>query len=172
MSKRRRSTNGATPETRDQALRLAVAATTLGMTMGITPATVFGADEAPAPGESPSQVQEPRAPGPKTGGAYMKFDDVKGESSARTPATRTQKFEKIERPDAASHKSAQGAAASAGASPNASFRKDEQPAAGTFKGGKPPVAAQKGDAPEAAAQQAGKTPGAGGPKYDVATTKK
>lgn len=109
MSKRRQST-GATPEPRDHALRLAVAATTLGMTMGIAPATVLGADEAgPAAGDSPAQVQGHAVPRAKAGGAYLKFDDVKGESRAGAPAVQ-KKFEKVQLPDRSDHQSEQGEA--------------------------------------------------------------
>lgn len=172
MSKRRQSTPGATPEPRDQALRLAVAATTLGMTMGIAPATVLGADEAAAAGgEAPAQVQDKASSTERAGGAYMKFDDVKGESSKGAPASQ-KKFEKVDLLNRSYHKSEQGAASSAGAAPNASFHKAEQPAAGNYKVEKPPAAAHKDEAAGDAAQKAGKTPGAGGPKYDVAPNKK
>ncbi|MCC7259388.1 MAG: hypothetical protein IT486_13565 [Gammaproteobacteria bacterium] len=153
MNKRRQTTTGATPAPRDQTLRLAVAATTLGMTMGIAPAAVLGADEAPVR-EAPSKVQDDAATTGKAGGAYMKYDSVDGEARMSAPGAAQHKFEKIERPAAGNAKV------------------QAPPAAGNVKGEKPPAAIHKGETSEAASQKAGQASGAGRPTYDLATGKK
>lgn len=149
MSRRKRSGGEAKPEKRDQAMRLAVAATTLGMTMGIVPASVLGAEEAQSASKASPQVQD--------------------SAGAEKPSSRKVKLDPVEfnidDKDAAAKASAPGAG-------NFKHEKVELPPAAMHKGEKPGAVMHKGEQPEAATQKSGQASGPGGPTYDLATSKK
>lgn len=105
----------------DPALRLAVAAAALGMTMGISPAAVLAVPAVAVGGDSATATEPLRL-----AAGYMKFDDIKGESQAgamppnRPPAV----FPKLERPATA-------------------FPKVEMPSRPPHPGARPPAAFPK-----------------------------
>ncbi len=84
MSKSRNpSAMDSNARTRDQALRLAVAATSLGMAMGIAPATVLGADEVAQPTAAPSSQTQDAAGKPDV--RFEKIPVTQQESARQTP---------------------------------------------------------------------------------------
>lgn len=134
---------GQGPEKRDPVLRLAVAATALGMTMGMAPAAVLGADEPPAGAGKPS-MQAPEQGTDRPAAGHMKFGGVEGEVAPGKPPATMHKQQKI---DAITHKQQ--------------------------KIGQPDAAFHKGEsAPDSAVQKQEKTSKPGGPTWDLAPNKK